>query len=386
MYKKKLIILFLLLAPMYQITADIYIPSLPFIQADLKTSTTNTQLSLTLFLSGASIAQIFYGNLSDFIGTKTLLIFGLILTAISSIICANTTNIIIFNINKLLQGIGVTSITLYRVILFSNFNNHELNKIFSKLSAMTIVALASAPLIGSFLHNHFNWGSTFVFITIYSLITLIYLINILPPQKKIPISINAIKNNNILITKNKTFTTYSCLVLFCYFSIISWISSSAYILQQSYSLSILQCGYVLLYCGFIAAITNLINAKINYKKNQLIYFGICCILTSGILILILKLTNTISLKTLIFNISFLMIGIGFIFPNCYQLALNSVKSKLGTANSLIATFQSTGGIISSFIIAKLKLNYTLELSMLLIFASICMLLIYKTKCLKLGFS
>jgi MFS family permease len=130
MYKKKLIILFLLLAPMYQITADIYIPSLPFIQADLKTSTTNTQLSLTLFLSGASIAQIFYGNLSDFIGTKTLLIFGLILTAISSIICANTTNIIIFNINKLLQGIGVTSITLYRVILFSNFNNHELNKIF----------------------------------------------------------------------------------------------------------------------------------------------------------------------------------------------------------------------------------------------------------------
>ena len=386
MYKKNLIILFILLAPLYQIAADIYIPSLPFIQHDLKTSTTNIQLSITLFLSGAIIAQIFYGNLSEFIGTKTLLIFGLILTAISSFICANTTNILIFNINKLLQGIGVSSITLYRVILFSNFEGYKLNKIFSKLSAMTIVSLASAPLIGSFLHTHFNWGSTFIFITIYSLITLMYLINILPFKAKRPISLNTIKKNNILITKNKTFTSYSCLVLFCYFSIISWISSSSYILQQSYNLSILQCGYILLYCGCIAAITNLINAKINYQKNQLIYFGISCILTSGIFILIFKLTNTLSLIMLLFSISFLMIGVGFIFPNCYQLALGSVKSKLGTANSLINTIQATGGIISSFIIAKLNFNHILELGVLLIFAATCMLLIYKTKCLKLGFS
>jgi DHA1 family bicyclomycin/chloramphenicol resistance-like MFS transporter len=222
--------------------------------------------------------------------------------------------------------------------------------------------------------------------SIYSLLTLLYLIKITYSQQTTKISINHIQANNLYVLKNKKFISYSLLILFCYFSIISWVSASAYILQKSYHLSTISCGYVLLYCGFIAAVANLINAKLNYQTNLVICFGICCILSAGLSLLLFNLTNTLSLLLLIFSISFLMFGIGFVFPNCFQIAMQTVPNKIGVANSIICSFQAIGGIISSFLIAKLNFNYTLELSILLIIASISMLIIYKTKCLKFGFS
>ncbi|MFX8708296.1 MFS transporter, partial [Acinetobacter baumannii] len=67
---------------------DMYLPALPAIAADLHASTAATQMTLTAFFLAFGICQIVYGPVSDMIGRKVPLYFGLVVFTVASIGCA----------------------------------------------------------------------------------------------------------------------------------------------------------------------------------------------------------------------------------------------------------------------------------------------------------
>ena len=62
---------------------DIYAPSLPAIQSHFGASLTQTQLTITLYLLGLGLGQLFLGILSDYIGQKKVLISSLFFLLLS---------------------------------------------------------------------------------------------------------------------------------------------------------------------------------------------------------------------------------------------------------------------------------------------------------------
>ena len=62
-----------------------YLPALPTIAADLGASTAATQMTLMVFFITFGVAQIVYGPVSDMVGRKPPLYFGLVLFAIGGI-------------------------------------------------------------------------------------------------------------------------------------------------------------------------------------------------------------------------------------------------------------------------------------------------------------
>ena len=56
---------------------DMYLPALPTIAANLQASTAATQMTLMAFFAAFGICQIVYGPVSDMIGRKPPLYFGL---------------------------------------------------------------------------------------------------------------------------------------------------------------------------------------------------------------------------------------------------------------------------------------------------------------------
>src|SRR5699024_11718062 len=79
-----LIIILGLLTAFGPFSIDMYLPALPEISNDFNTSTSNTQLTLTLFMIGLAIGQVFVGPLSDFIGRKKPLMVALVVYTIRS--------------------------------------------------------------------------------------------------------------------------------------------------------------------------------------------------------------------------------------------------------------------------------------------------------------
>src|SRR5690606_29935347 len=124
---------------------------------DLKTGIPEVQWTLTSYLMGISIGQLFYGPLLDKYGRKKPLYLGLILYILSSIACAYTASVDHFIMLRFLQAIGgcvgmVAAQALVRDIF-------PTNKVAQALSLLTLVIAVSpmiAPTLGGYITVHFG--------------------------------------------------------------------------------------------------------------------------------------------------------------------------------------------------------------------------------------
>lgn len=62
------------------ISVNIYLPALPFLTHYFHTIPANLKLSITLFLSGFAISQLFWGPISEKYGRRLPLIYGMVIT------------------------------------------------------------------------------------------------------------------------------------------------------------------------------------------------------------------------------------------------------------------------------------------------------------------
>ena len=113
---------------------DMYLPALPTIAADLNASTAATQMTLMVFFITFGVAQIAFGPISDMIGRKRPLYFGLGLFAIGGIGCGLSPTIEWLIFFRFIQGIGAAAcMVVPRAVSMSN-------------SAMRVTGLTTTPL------------------------------------------------------------------------------------------------------------------------------------------------------------------------------------------------------------------------------------------------
>ena len=161
-----LIIMLGMLAATGPLSIDMYLPSLPTIQADLNASTADVQLSLSSFLIGYALGQLFYGPLSDRFGRKPVLLSGIFLYALTSFMCALSSNIQILIALRCLQALGGGSgIVLARAIISDYFPPNESARVLSLVSIITLMGPLVSPIIGGYLLVLAGWRSIFWLLT-----------------------------------------------------------------------------------------------------------------------------------------------------------------------------------------------------------------------------
>ncbi len=82
---RKVVIVLGLLSAVAALSTDMYLPLFPAIASDLHTTPDKVQLSITAFMVGLGIGQLFIGPLSDHYGRRKLLLGGMTLLTIASL-------------------------------------------------------------------------------------------------------------------------------------------------------------------------------------------------------------------------------------------------------------------------------------------------------------
>ncbi len=70
------------------VSTDLYLAGIPQMVADLGASNSQGQLTLSVFLFGFAVGQMFYGSISDQFGRKPALFVGLSIYILGSIVSA----------------------------------------------------------------------------------------------------------------------------------------------------------------------------------------------------------------------------------------------------------------------------------------------------------
>src|SRR5581483_6382371 len=140
------------------LSIDMYLPSFPTLEQELRASPSAVQFSLAAFFVGMALGQAFYGPLADRFGRKQPLYVGVSLYVLASMGCALAPNIETLIALRFVQAVGgCAGIVIARAMVRDLFDHQDSARVFSLLTLVLGVAPILAPLLGAQVLKYFGW-------------------------------------------------------------------------------------------------------------------------------------------------------------------------------------------------------------------------------------
>lgn len=346
---------------------DMYLPSMPTIADDLLLTEHEIQSTLTFWFLGASSLQFILGPISDRFGRRIIILMGCILFIISSVFCALADSLSTLLIARLVQGTSICTLVAGYAAVHESFPTKQAIKLFAIIGAITILAPALGPLLGSIMVQFTSWRYIFWFLAAANSFVLIALFFYLPETNKIrkKLNIGAICNDYSKILTNKDFL----LPCMSYFLIVSveflWAFESPFIMMEVYNTSILFYGLsqtIIFGCFLLGAAATkwLLD---NYSIKTLIKYGT----TITIFGTVLFLFTSFVYPAIIIGIACMMIialGSSMLVAPLTRIALDSCKEPAGMITAVFTSATNLAGVAIGLILLLNKVDSLLNVSLI----------------------
>lgn len=141
---------------------DMYLPAFPDIARDLHAEGGRVELTLSLFLAGLGLGQLFIGPISDRIGRRKPLLIGAAAFVVTSIICAFTRSIGALIAARFVMGLaGATGMVVARAVVRDTYEEAESARVYSMLMLVIGVAPIISPSLGAWVMTFGGWPAIF---------------------------------------------------------------------------------------------------------------------------------------------------------------------------------------------------------------------------------
>ncbi len=155
------IALVILLAALNPLANNIYLPALAVMRQEFAVSAGEIQLTLSAFLGGAAVGQLFFGPLSDRLGRRPVLFLGLglfVLVSAAAVFAESISSLVLY---RLVQGVtGAASTVIARAIVRDCFPLQEARRVITLFGMAIGISPMAAPLIGGYLTTWVSWRAT----------------------------------------------------------------------------------------------------------------------------------------------------------------------------------------------------------------------------------
>lgn len=345
-----------LLSAVAPLAIDLYLSTFPVIMADLSTTATGVQLSLTAFLFGAGLGQLIFGPWSDRVGRRGPLLTGLVLYAGASILAVAAPSIQILVAARLLQGIGgAAGMVLARAIILDLEQGPAAARALSLMMAIGGIAPVIAPLTGSLLADTLGWRGLLTIVASLGLIalvtTLLFVRESLPrpererlAQQRRPGSWRALISRGYL--GNVTAFAFGMAIM------MSYISASPFLYQDLIGLDVVSYGIAFAANATGMVITTIISARLTPRVSvrTLARTGLLISLAAVLAILVISISAAPP-SWLILPLFLAIAPLGLVFGNTTALALEAVPHfSTGTASAFLGLLQYLlSGIVAALV-------------------------------------
>ena len=144
---------------------DTFLPAFAGIAKALDATPLQMQQTLSSYLLGFAVMNLFHGALSDSFGRRPVVLWGMAAFTLASVGCALSGSIGQLVFWRTVQGMSAgAGIVVSRAIIRDMFPPSEAQRVMSQVTIFFGVAPAIAPMVGGFLFVHADWHSIFWFL------------------------------------------------------------------------------------------------------------------------------------------------------------------------------------------------------------------------------
>ena len=208
-----IIIILALLTALEPLSIDLYLPVFMKISEAFGTDISAVQISLSTFLGGFAIGQLFWGPLADRFGRKKPILISLLIFIAASVGCIYVKTVEQLWIMRFIQAIGgCGGVVISRAVVTDYFDKSKTLQIFALLALIMGVAPILAPGIGNGILQFTSWKGLVGAFIVMGIILLLLTLFCLPETHhgKAKNSGNVIRSYWEIL-KVRKFTVYSLL-------------------------------------------------------------------------------------------------------------------------------------------------------------------------------
>lgn len=367
-----------LLAALEPLSIDLYLPAFTDIAESLRVSLGEVQISLSIFLAGFAVGQLFWGPLSDLYGRKRPILIAMFLFTISSFSAIFAFNIEQLWVIRFLQAFGgCAGVVIGRAAVNDLFDTEERRtRIFSLLVIISGIAPIIAPTLGNLLLKQWHWHGVFYSVGLLGILTMILVAWFLPSTGATPLpaqtfSAKEVIKGYIRVTKNWPYMAYSIIGCMAYGSLMIYVSNAPFLIMKKGMFS----GDTFSIIFAINAIGLMIGTyAINYLQKfmtlrELVRYTVAVQLIINLLLFAAALYD--APVSLILVLIFLnLLPVGLLLPATTSLGLSWFTDDSGTASAFMGFLQLAFTCILSAVVSCLQNDSVLPMTGGMLFCAI----------------
>jgi MFS transporter, DHA1 family, multidrug resistance protein len=323
------------------ISMDLYLPVLPALTADLQSTTSVAQLTISACLLGLAIGQIVAGPLSDRLGRRRPLLIGVIAYTLTSALCALSPTVETLILARFVQGLaGAVGIVIAQAAGRDVYSGGRLVRYYGRLTVLGGLAAIIGPVIGGQLAAVTDWRGVFLFLAAVGVAILGASVMVfretLPANRRATGGFSNTLSDFRRLLADRVFVGAVLITGFTYSAIFAYLSGATYILQGIYGLS--PQGYSLAFglnsLGFVIFGFAAGRLAERWSERGTLAAGLA-MTAAGALGLLATAMLHLPLIAIILSLFIMVSGVAVTSPPATSLALKDYPDIAGTASSLL---------------------------------------------------
>lgn len=358
MFQSRLWLLVLLgaLSGLTPLSIDMYLPALPTIASDLQVSIETVQLTVSTFLAGFALGQLFYGPLADSVGRKPVMLFGLGVFILASAGCVFATSLPWLLACRLLQALGgAAGSVVVNALLRDLFRDDE----FVRAMTMVILTMTLAPLVAPLLGGvllHISWRSIFVLLVVLGclvwLLVGLRLPETLKPELRQPLRPRSVLANYGHVLCHRRAMSSLLASTFASAGLFAFISGSPYVYITYFGVPAQHYGLLFGMNVLLLMLTNWVNGRVVKRVGllRMLRCGLVLGTLASMVLLLNALTGWGGLWGIVAPVVCYIGLMGLIGANSTSHALGFFPANAGTASALAGTLRFGGGALAGMLV------------------------------------